>query len=100
MVVDRNSNLRSIFVTEYLERHFVNSEQHMKKLMSLREGLHVMMQCYMRQHFADRHWPHVNPGGHASWREITMRKFTNEATTYFEKGLVQMECSEDVIRIE
>ena len=24
--------------------------------MSLREGLHVMMQCYMRQQFADRYW--------------------------------------------
>ena len=28
----------------------------MKKLMSLREGLHVMVQCNMRQHFADRYW--------------------------------------------
>ena len=28
-----------------------SSDQHMKKLMSLREGLQVMMQCYMRQHF-------------------------------------------------
>ena len=34
-------------VTQYLERHSVSSDQHMKKLMSLREGLHVMMQCYM-----------------------------------------------------
>ena len=33
--------------------------------MSLREGLHVLMQCYMRQHFADR-WLHEHPGGHAS----------------------------------
>ena len=35
-------------VTRYLERHYVSSDQHRKKLMSLREGLHVMMQCYMR----------------------------------------------------
>ena len=41
-------------VTQYLERHSVCSDPHMKKLMSHREGLHVMMQCYMRQHFADR----------------------------------------------
>ena len=34
-------------VTPYLERHSVSSDQH----MSLREGLHVMMQCYLRQHF-------------------------------------------------
>ena len=31
-------------VTQYLERHSVSSDQHVKKLMSLREGLHVMMQ--------------------------------------------------------
>ena len=30
-------------VAQYLERHSVSSDQHMKKLMSLREGLHVMM---------------------------------------------------------
>ena len=45
------------FVTRYLERHSV------KQLMSLREGLRVMMQCYMRQHFADRYWLHEHPGG-------------------------------------
>ena len=44
------------FVTQYLERHSVSSDRHMKKLMLLREGLHVMMQCYMRQQFADRCW--------------------------------------------
>ena len=37
------------FVTQYLQRHSVSSHQHMKKLVSLREGLHVMMQCDMRQ---------------------------------------------------
>ena len=45
-------------VTQYLETHSVSSDQDMKKLMSLREGLHVMMQCYMRQHFAHRYWLH------------------------------------------
>ena len=34
-------------VTQHLERHSGSSDQHMKKLMSLREGLHVMMQCCM-----------------------------------------------------
>ena len=75
-------------VTRYFERHSASSDQHMKKLMSLREGLHVMMQCYMRQHFADRYWLHEHPGGHASWREPTMRKFTKESTIYFVNGLV------------
>ena len=76
------------FVTQCLERHPESSDQHTKKPMSLREGLHVMMRCYMRQHFADRYWLHEHPGGHASWREPTMRKFTKESTTYFVKGLV------------
>ena len=75
-------------VTQCLERHSVSSDRHMKKLMSLRQGLHVMMQCYMRQHFADRYWPHEHPGGRASWREPTMKKFTKESTTHFVKGLV------------
>ena len=65
----------------------------MKELKSVREGFHEMMQCYMRQHFADRYWLdlywlHEHPGGHASWREPTMRKFTEESTTYFVKGPV------------
>ena len=60
----------------------------MKKLMSLREGLHVMMPWYMREHFADRYWLHEHPGGHASWREPTMRKLTKESATHFVKGSV------------
>ena len=60
----------------------------MKKLMSLREGLHVMIQYYMRKHCADRYWLHEHPGGHALWRDLTMRKFTKESTTYFVKGPV------------
>ena len=74
--------------TQYLEPHSASSDQHMKKLMSLREGLHVIMQCYMRQHLADRYWLHEHPGGHASWKEPTMRKFTKESTTCRVKGPV------------
>ena len=66
----------------------MSSDQHMKKLRSLREGLHVMIQCCMRQHLADRYWLHEHPGEHASWREPTMRKFTKESTTYFVEGPV------------
>ena len=77
----------SFTMIQHMERRFVSSEQHMKKLMSLREGLRVMMQCYMRQHFADCYWLHEYPGGHASWRELTMRKFAKESTT-FAKGPV------------
>ena len=54
--------------------------------MPLREGHHEMMQCYMRQHFADRYWLHEHPGRHASWRESTRTKFTKESITYFTKG--------------
>ena len=43
-------------VTQYLERQSVSSDQYMKKLMSLRENLHVMTQCCMRQHFAGLCW--------------------------------------------
>ena len=66
----------------------MSSDQHMKKLVSFREGLHVMMQCYMRQHFAVRYWLHEHPVGHASWREPTMMEFTKESTTFFVKGPV------------
>ena len=68
VVVDRKFLSRDPFlVTQYLERHSVSSDRHMKKSMSLREGLHVIMQLYMRQHFADLYWLHEHPGGHASW---------------------------------
>ena len=78
----------SVLVIAVLEGHSVSSDQHMKKFMSLREGLHVMMQCYMRQHFAVRYWLHEHPGGHASWSEPTVWKFTKESTTYFVERLV------------
>ena len=87
-------------VNQYLERHSVSSDRHMKKLMSLREGLHVMMQCYMRQHFADRYWLHEHPGGHASWRERTMRKFKRIKYLLRKRPCLQLERSEDAIRIE
>ena len=75
-------------VPQYLKRNSVNPYQHMKKMMSFRERLHVTMQCYIRQHFADRHWLHESPGEHASRTEPTMKKFTKESTTYLLKGLV------------
>ena len=37
-------NRGPFFVTRYLERHSASSDLHMKKMMSLREGHHVMMQ--------------------------------------------------------
>ena len=85
------------FVTQYLARHCASSDQHMKKLMSLREGLHVMMECYVRQHFADRYWLHEHPGGHATWREPALRKFTKELTSCFVKRICR---SEDAIKFE
>ena len=88
MVVDRNSKQRSTLCDTALGTTLCEFRSAHEKLMSLREGLHVMMQCYMRQHFADRYWLHEHPGGHASWREPTMRKFTKESTTYFVKGPV------------
>ena len=66
-------------VTQYLERHSASSDQNMKKLMPIREGLHVMMQCHMRR--TSRRTCVVERG-------CTMRKFTKESTTYFVKGFV------------
>ena len=74
-------------VTQCLERHSVSSDQHMNKLMSLRESLNVVMQCCMRQHFTDRYWLHEQKGGHASWRRPTMRNFMKEWAAYFVRGL-------------
>ena len=45
----------SFLMIRHLERHLASSDQHVKELMSLREGLHVGMQCYMRQHDAGLH---------------------------------------------
>ena len=45
---DENEPWLLIGIPSRVERHSVSSDQHMKKLMSLREGLHVMMQCNMR----------------------------------------------------
>ena len=61
----------SFFMIQYLERHSVSSDQHVKELMPLREGLHMGMQCHMRQHFADHYWLHEHPGRHTSRREST-----------------------------
>ena len=76
-----------------MEQYLARTDLNVKELKSVREGFHEMMQCYMRQHFADRYWLdlywlHEHPGGHASWREPTMRKFTEESPTYFVKGPV------------
>ena len=76
-------NRDPFLVAQCLEEHSASSHQHVKKLLSLREGLHVMMQCCMRQHCADRYWLHEHTGGHASWREPTIKKLTKESTTLF-----------------
>ena len=62
----------------------------MKKLMPLCESLHVEMQFYMRQHFADRYWRHEFSGRHASGINQVLHEKTD----------IQMECSENAIRIE
>ena len=49
-------NRDPFLVTQYLERHFASSDQHVKESMPLRESLHVMVQCYKRQHFAVCYW--------------------------------------------
>ena len=70
------------FETQYLERHSVSSDQHMKKLMSLREGLHVMMQCTCDSTLLIViGYMNIQQDMHRA-REPTLGKFTNESTTY------------------
>ena len=90
MVVDRNFKPRSVLCDTALVKALcsVSSDQHMKKLLSLREGPYVMMQICMQQNFADRCQLHEHPGGHASWTEPTMRKLSKESTWCSVRGLV------------
>ena len=67
MVVDWNSKQRSI-LGNVIHGKIESSNQHMKKLMSLRQGLHVMMQCFLRLHLTDRYCLHEHQDGHSSWR--------------------------------
>ena len=46
------------------------------------EGLHGMMHCYRRQHFAASNDRHQHPRGHSSWRESTRMKFMNNPMEY------------------
>ena len=84
-------------VTQYLERHSVSSDRHMKKLMSLGEGLHVMMQCYMDSTLL------IVTG----YRRTCIVERTYDEEIYKrinhllrKRTCMQMECSEDAIRIE
>ena len=60
----------------FLVMHYV------KELTLLREGLHEMMQCYRRQHFAASNDLHEHLRGHSSWRESTRMKFMNVQMEY------------------
>ena len=53
--IPNNDSFRRI---QCMEQHFVRTDLNVKELMPLREGLHEMMQCDMRQHFALRWWLH------------------------------------------
>ena len=48
----------SFLKIQCMEQHFVRTDLNVKELMPLRESLHEMMQCDMRQHFALRWWLH------------------------------------------
>ena len=55
----------------FLVMHYV------QELKLSREGLHEMMQCCKRQHFAASNDLHEHPRGHSSRRESTRMKFMN-----------------------
>ena len=46
------------------------------------EGLHGMMQCHWRQHFAARNDLHEHPRGRSPRRESTRMKFMNISMEY------------------
>ena len=73
----RTQRKDSFLLIRHLERHLASSDQHVKELMPLREGLHERMQCDMRQHFAERYWLHEHPRRNSSWKESTRMKFVN-----------------------
>ena len=62
---------------QYLERHSVWDDPNVKDLKPLREGLHEIMQCHGRQHFAASNDLHEHPRTHSSWKESTRSKFMN-----------------------
>ena len=64
-------------MAQYLERHSLSSD--MKKSMSLREGLHVMTQCYMRTALADRCWLREHLRGRS------LQKMRSESSEYVRK---------------
>ena len=53
----------SVFMIQYLERHFVSADPNVKELMP--------------QHFAERYWLHEHPRCYPSWKESTRMKFMN-----------------------
>ena len=93
-------NRDPFFATQYLETTLCEFLYNTRRDLCHREDLHVMMQCHKRQHFAHRFWMHEHPGGHATWRthdEEIHKRISHVLRT---KTCVQMECSEDAIRIK
>ena len=60
-----------------MEQFIARTDLNVKESNPICEGLHEMMQCDMRQHFAERYWLHEHPGRHSSWKESTRTKFIN-----------------------
>ena len=56
----------SSLMTRCLEQLCVRPDLNVKELMPLREGVHDMMQCDVRQHFAERYWLQEHPGRRSS----------------------------------
>ena len=64
MVVSGNSKQRPVLRDTILGARFWELRSTHEEVDALREGLHVVMHCYMRRHFAGRSWLHEHPGGH------------------------------------
>ena len=77
VVVDRNSMQRFVPEDTVHGTTSCRTDLNVKELTSLREGLHGMMQCDRRQHFAASNDLHEHPGRHAEWKESPRTKFMN-----------------------
>ena len=77
--------------TQCMEQRLGRTDLNVKELTSLREGLHEMMPCDRRQHFAAINDLREHPERQASWKESTRMKFMDMPS---ERSKMRSESSE------
>ena len=79
----------SFFTIHCSERQLVCDDPNVKESKPLGEDLHVMMQCYGRQHFAASKDLHERPRRHSSWKDsmkMEHSKMRSESVEYMWKA--------------